>query len=280
MPTASTEIWMRRFVDYNQAGFRDLERRVSAEDGTRRVVVIGDSFAFAQGVDRIGDRVSERLEHLVADTAAAPVEVMNVSAPYTHTLQHIEFLEASLEYAPDVVLLLYVFNDIFYLQSGTQPTMMAGQEGGLVARLNPLRALYTNSYLYQQVYLRFRHLYWQFAPRGELPPDPYGNPEVVARHLDDLARFVEVARAAGAEVRIAPFNPRLQLETDRADVERFVQRMVDAGLPVWPVLDAYGDTDYAGLIVSQMDHHPNERAHALLAEAIAPHLEALLVTSR
>ncbi len=114
-PTASTELWMKRFVARNRDGFRDRERGEARAPGTRRVVVIGDSFAFGQGVDRPEDRVSDRLEVALSRSPLGTTEVLNMARCYTHTLQHMDFLERALEYRPDANVLLYVFNDIYYL---------------------------------------------------------------------------------------------------------------------------------------------------------------------
>lgn len=275
-PTASTELWMRRYVERNAEGFRDRARDEARTPGARRVVVIGDSFAFGQGVDRPEDRVSDRLEVSLSRSPLGDTEVLNMARCYTHTLQHMDFLERALAYRPDAILLLYVFNDIYYLQSGARPTAVTGASGSLLARLHPARVAFENSYLYQQAYLRFRHLYWRFAPPAAKPEDPYDDPELLGRHLEDLRAFVERAAQDGVPTRIVPFVPRYALETDREHFRGIVRAMLDAGLPVWPVEDAYGDTPYASLIVNQMDHHPNETSNALLAAAIEPLLVSLL----
>ncbi len=81
-------------------------------------------------------------------------------------------------------------------------------------------------------------------------------------------------------IRIVPFNPRYALESDRPHFLRIVGDMAAAGLPVWPVENAYGETPYASLIVNQMDHHPNETSNALLADAVEPLLVELLRDGR
>jgi hypothetical protein len=269
-PTASDQLWLRRHVETNREGFRDREHELAKPSGTRRVVVIGDSYTFGVGIERPEDRLSDLLAASVGGPDLGRVEVLNAGLPYSHTLQHIEFLERTLAYAPDLVLLLYVFNDIEYLQSGTRPTAVTGSPASIVDRLNPMRALFKNSYLYQQLYLRFRHLYWRFSPGAVLPPDPYESPEVLSRHLLDLARFVDVARSAGAAARIVPFNLKVLLPGDRERIEAFIQRMLAADLPVWPAADAFQGAAYDELIVNAMDHHPNERANRALAAALLP----------
>jgi hypothetical protein len=274
-PTASTQLWFRRHVALNSEGFRDRERTRAKPAGVRRIAVVGDSFAFGQGIDRPEERVSDRLEGLLSSRLGTPVDVLNAGVPFTHTLQHIDSLERVLAYSPDLVLLLYVFNDIDYLQSADRPTAVFGEPGSWSGRLHPLRVAFKNSFLAQQVYIHARHVYWKAMPRSALPPDPYESRENLQKHSADLARFVALARAAGADVRLAPFDPMSALR-DAADARRrFIESLVAADLPVWPLSGVFEGVPYSDLITSDMDHHPNERANELVAAALADLIERL-----
>src|SRR5206468_11245879 len=48
--TYSGQLWTRRFVRLNHLGFRDREHDLVRPAGTRRLAIIGDSFAFGLGV--------------------------------------------------------------------------------------------------------------------------------------------------------------------------------------------------------------------------------------
>lgn len=114
-PTYSTHLWSERFVSLNSLGFRDIAHDGIARAGTRRVLVVGDSHAFGHGIPQMRDRFSEQLAAYLSRTTGQDWEPINTSRPDTHTLEHIAFLEQGLLLSPDLVVLLYVFNDIEYL---------------------------------------------------------------------------------------------------------------------------------------------------------------------
>ena len=76
--------------------------------------------------------------------------MINASRPDTHTLEHIEFLRRMLQFQPEIVVLVYVFNDIDYLHSVTSRGGVAGSNFSL------MRVLFLTSYLLQELYVRLR----------------------------------------------------------------------------------------------------------------------------
>ncbi|MFO0687928.1 MAG: SGNH/GDSL hydrolase family protein [Myxococcota bacterium] len=273
-PTASTELWMRRFGDLNALGYRDRERDPAKPAGLLRILVLGDSFTFAMGVDRREDRVSDLLEQELPARLGQTVEVLNAGRPYTHTLQQTEALDALLPYEPDLVVLLYVYNDIDYLRSSDRPSTALGDGGSILGRLHPMRLAYLNSFLVQQIYLRVRHVYWSLAPADASPVSAYEEPALVERHVADLLRLAEVAGSRGADVVVVPFNPAFaQSEGDHRARLEFLARARAAGLVVWPLEHVFDGVPYDELIVNAMDHHPNARANRILTDALEDEIE-------
>jgi GDSL-like Lipase/Acylhydrolase family len=235
------ETWLGRHDKRNSLGFRDVE----PGPGTRpRLVVVGDSYAFGWGINRLEDRYGEQLASMLG------WESVNAAIPNTHTLQHIELLKKVLPLHPRVVVLLYVFNDIEYLAP------VRGQP-----RI-PLRPLFDRSHLYQQLALRFRGLLDRPAPS-----DPYMDKGLLAQHASDLRRFTDLAGRGGALVGIVPF-PRMW--GDRGHYERLVKAVKRAGAPVWPIARAFAGYELSSLWVSRFDTHPNELAHRIAAQATLP----------
>ncbi|MCH8966818.1 MAG: SGNH/GDSL hydrolase family protein, partial [Planctomycetes bacterium] len=122
-PTYSGDLWTRRFVHLNQLGFRDTDHVAGRRDGARRLLVVGDSYAFGAGIRRTADRFGERLVIGLTSASGETWQSVNASRGDSHTLDEIEFLRRSLPYEPDVVILLYVFNDIDYLRPVTVRTV-------------------------------------------------------------------------------------------------------------------------------------------------------------
>lgn len=265
-PTYRSKIWGRRHVQLNRAGFRDVEPPPAAADGTRRIAVIGDSYAFGWGIPDISDRVGERLARRLTDQTGETWRSINASEGDRNTLTEFPFMEYVLQFHPDVLILLYVFNDIDYLRRVT-PRGTLTDPGSMLGRLHPLRLLFLNSYLVQEIYIRLRHLPF-FAGQGV--EDPYRDPELVTKHVADVERLMGEARA-GPIALLVPFDIAPATDPDlRERYDHFVCRLLGAGLPAVSVRDAFLGHDLGQLTVNPFDTHPNGLANQLLADQLAP----------
>jgi hypothetical protein len=265
-PTYRSKIWGRRHVQLNRAGFRDVEPPATTADGTRRIAVIGDSYAFGWGIPDINDRVGERLARRLTDQTGERWRSINASEGDRNTLTEFPFMEYVLQFHPDVLILLYVFNDIDYLRRVT-PRGPLTDPGSMLGRLHPLRLLFLNSYLVQEIYIRLRHLPF-FT--GQTVDDPYRDPELVARHVADVERLMGEARGVPVPL-LVPFD--IAPATDPALRDRydhFVCRLLAANLPVVSVRDAFLGHELGQLTVNPFDAHPNGLANQLLADQLAP----------
>ena len=129
---------MRRYVKLNPEGFRDAPHAPVATPGTRRLLLVGDSVAFGWGIVRSEDRLGEQLAERLRASTGQKWELLNASRPDTNTLDHIGFLERMVSYHPDVVALLYVFNDINYLEPAVDEGRLMGRASES-SRFDPLR---------------------------------------------------------------------------------------------------------------------------------------------
>ncbi|MCP3915631.1 MAG: hypothetical protein GY711_08760 [bacterium] len=134
-------------VEVNATGFRDIERAEQKPDGVRRVVLLGDSVAWGWGVDadeRFGDMLDERL--------GEDVEVLNLACPgYGTDQQYWTLLDRGLAYEPDVVVVVFVLNDVFearydkrYKMSKPRFTLQA--DGGWQVENRPVEASTSSSW--------------------------------------------------------------------------------------------------------------------------------------
>lgn len=267
---SSAVAWERRYVKLNREGWRDIDHPVGAAKGIRRGLVVGDSFAYGYGIRRVEDRLGEQLGVRLSRRTGQLWEVINVSRPAADTLDEIEYLKRGLQYRPEFVVLLYVFNDIDYLVQ--RPPM-----GILPTSLGPyhlVSVLYRNSYLFQVILLRSYLPYYSSV--YEKQPDPYDDPTLVSRHLEDVARFVAIARENGAIVQVVPFNISVRLlESQRSIYARFVTAARAQGIPICSLENVYDAYAYGDLIVSAADSHPNELSNSLAADAVAKCLPQL-----
>ena len=88
----------------NRFGFNDRDYSLQREAGIFRVLVVGDSFGWAGGMD--GNYTALLEQKLSAATPGHRVEVINAGYPGTHTGEQLLMLEKyGLKYEPDLVVL-------------------------------------------------------------------------------------------------------------------------------------------------------------------------------
>ena len=94
-------------VRINSRGLRDDEAAYERSDGVKRILLLGDSFAFGFGGVEFGERFSEVLEQRRPD-----LEVVNTGVPsYEPVQQYLYLIEEGVRYRPDLVLLTLYVND-------------------------------------------------------------------------------------------------------------------------------------------------------------------------
>src|SRR5262245_52085788 len=102
-------------IESNEVGLRERLYAMPKNDGTTRVVILGDSFVFGNAV-KAEDRLGVFLERLLADHAARPhgqVEVLHVGASSWNILAECAFLRRQLSLiTPDIVIQVVVRNDL------------------------------------------------------------------------------------------------------------------------------------------------------------------------
>ncbi len=251
----------------NERGYRDEDHGLKKAPGTRRLVCLGDSFAWGAGV-QFEDTYPQRLRRLLRKRGDA-WEIVNLALPGLNTVDEAARLEAEgLAYDPDVVLLGYVLNDA---EGPRGPELQRALDWSRSTESNhsPVRsALY--DFLRRRLwctyedwrYVRdFRSMYAPGAPgwiagqrallaMGELCQGR-GRPFVVAVFplfggpLDDRYPFSDIHREVGSAARAA-------------------------GATVVDLLPSFRGLNWEALVVdADNDEHPNEVAHRIAAGTIA-----------
>jgi hypothetical protein len=202
-PTYTSAQWTRRNVQLNSEGFRDIEHPHETPGDERRMLIVGDSYAFGSGLDEIDSRLGEELARELSERIGERWHSMSAALGDSDTLDEIEYLEQMGPYERDAVLLLYVFNDIDYLVPVTPRTLLTEHPTSILGRLHPARILFLNSYLFQEIFVRVRMAIYALNHQVIPSKSPYSDDAVLARHLDDLVRFVELASKDRLPVWIA-----------------------------------------------------------------------------
>lgn len=99
-------------VTTNSHGFRDREYPLVPTSGTVRILCLGDSLTFGDGV-AVEDTYPKRLEAILQGSGGHKFEVINAGVPSYDTWQEITFFKAKgAQFEPRIVVLGFYGNDI------------------------------------------------------------------------------------------------------------------------------------------------------------------------
>ena len=129
--------------DFREPGFR-----VGDKQGAYRILVVGDSFAWGDGVyleDAFPSRLETRLNRV---SRGDRFEVINWSRPGWNTVRQLRSLEPELaELDPDLLILAFVLNDPQPVQRSRLEQMLAPAEGRAAGPRTELLAVREQSLL-------------------------------------------------------------------------------------------------------------------------------------
>jgi len=258
-------------VSINSRGLRDGEHDYARVPGKRRILVLGDSFAWGYGVE-VDQRFSEVLEVELADA-----EVINAGVSGYGTDQELLWLEREgARYQPDVVLLVLSGNDLPYSVESQvyfvyhKPRFRLDQSGGLIEPELPLpppsswdRAR-LHSFRYSST-ARAIDLLWDMCRRAEAAPGVQvrlakGN-EGKKLTLALLSRLRRSSESCGA--RLLVLTTRIWWDNFCGNYEDFVEQLTKDGFAVFKSEDAPG-FDPSTMII-QGDGHWNAAGHRAIA---------------
>ena len=252
----------------NARGYRDLERVQPKPAGVKRVLGLGDSFAWGASVE-FEDAYPQRLERALSRRRKERWEVASVALPGMNTVDQASQLETEgFAYEPDVVLLGFVLNDSEDVQAAEHRRAEEWEE----PKTRPLRA-WEHSAL-----LRFvgGRLWATIENRRRVSGylsmyDEKASGWIASR--DALKRIGVQCRAHGVPLVVAIFplfGQRLDEGYPFASIHEKVGRAAaDAGARVVDLLPAYRGLRWDILVVNGADdEHPNEIAHRIAANVL------------
>jgi len=168
--------WIRReeynvHILLNAKGLRGPDRDYPKPPGTRRILMLGDSFAEGYYVD---EEATARavLERRLNQRGCAKYEVVNAAVPgYSTDQEYLLYLEEAHRYEPDLVAVFFYYNDLYYNTQGV----------GTAGRPKPYFVLAGN-----QLLLR----------NSPLPRPPDTSPEAAGRNLGRVPWPFDCSRTA------------------------------------------------------------------------------------
>jgi hypothetical protein len=272
--------WLALHLDRerNNEGFRDRQPFTKyVAQGRKRIIFLGDSFTAGHGVNRMEDRFTDRIAAWLDAEAPGRYVVANLGEP-GYEASMVEAMAAAVlsRMQADVSLFVYVYNlnDIEgYMQEANQNPL----EG--IYTSEPTFFLFRDTYLLNWLYFRFQQFQARHNTYFEKLAAAYDSPawDGLRAKLSQLHR--ECAEGH-AEFRIVifPFLHDLSGEDSfREARKRLVDFCKSEKVPVLDLDPVFRQHAGDSLMVSRFDAHPNERAHAIAAEAIEKDLLSDLI---
>ena len=249
----------------NDLGQRDrkLEKK---QDGELRILLLGDSVTFGWGVPA-EVTFGRKLESMLASQPGRVVRTVNTGVGSYNTVQEYAVLRAYAEVIePDVVVLLYVNNDI----KPHYPPFDPWSKLSLVGKSPPqaIKILLWKSWLY-----RLGQFALRFSPLNS-PASLDTNESGVAESMDALASIATFCRKR--DLGFVTFFYRskgVELEGLSSSLLSKIQSIGQThGFPVADVGLWWAGFDRRSVINSIVDTHPNEQGHGILAAGMADFL--------
>lgn len=266
---------------YNSLRFRDAEFGPKRR-GVRRVMVLGDSFTEGQGV-REQDTYPRVLERRLNAAGPGRFEVLNCGRRGDDFPALYDAFREVLRHDPDIVVYGMVLNDAYQSDSFRARQTLVNdlimdRRWSLLGKPRPAMGRFDSRLLASvQDRLETRRTALETTRWYR---DLYGEPnrEGWERTADYLREMNRRVRASGGRLLVAswPLLVNLEGEDPFAGVASKVARAcAAAGIPRHDLRPALAGRPTSSLWVHPLDMHPNEIAHRLAAESLAPVVAAL-----
>jgi len=262
----ASHVWFQRhWPPMTGIGYRDAPHTDTA--GTKKVLLVGDSFTSGHGLKDVADRYG----NVLAGKLGKQYTVYNLGISGSDTRdEYKRFTEFGIR--PDMLVLQYFPNDIEKAAAGRGVTLGGMRPYGDLR--TPLRQLVQVSYL-------FNYIYWQL-PHGDAAPfmeytrKVYTDPGVMNDHLNDLGKFVAIRDSLHIPMYVVlfPFSHNLAKTSQyTAPIARFFRQH---NVPVLEVGSVVNDIDPNDRIVGRNDFH----ASAVVNRRVGNALFDLISTSK
>ena len=275
---AGRDAGMPRTVEarINQHGLRGPALSREKAPGVFRVLALGDSFTFGEGVADDEPFIARLIERLNQSNGGPRYEGINAGVSGYNTRDEVLYLENRwLGFDPDLVLLTFYLNDAY--DDARFGLLVRGGAAG--ATLDESLADPGPLWVVEWAGHRWRR--WRAGRRvARIYRSQFSdNPEIDGHDWLDsrsaLARAVSLTREREIRLVLVLF-PELHELGNGYPFDNIHRRVREAaeelGIPVLDLLDTFRGEDAAKLWVHPTDHHPNARAHEMAAGAIAEFL--------
>lgn len=263
-------------IDYslNLEGFRDYNHSLQKSNDIFRIIALGDSFTFGQGIYKLEDTHPKKLEELLnKNFEEKRYEVLNFGKRGINTKDELKVLEDyGLKYNPDLVIINFYIDDADF----------EGYNG-----LNFIENKYKQMYPFlEKNNKKFPHFYYLIL--GKINSLIYKNK--LLKHKSYFTHLKEVYQSKNWEeekgilkeikilgnknnfkiaIVIFPILSDQPNKSGLKEIYSAIQKDLEQeGFLVLNLYHSYNEYDFKSLWISTWDSHPNEKGHEIAAKAI------------
>jgi hypothetical protein len=267
-PSASIVAWGKE-LRTNDLGFRDNAPTIPAKkEGEYRIIVLGDSFTVAAGVDH-ADLYTTQLEKRLRATNPQ-VKVINLAVGGYNVLQYALVLqEVGLGLDPDMVVVALFPNNDFDNQTYDDNLRIAS---GQAPAVQP-QPWHESTYLYRAYGIKVESKLTRLL-RAPAASDPGKAQREWDQNSAALKQIAFIARERNLALEVAVLPNTWSFERERplfARVEVLCRELELACLDLLERFAAAGIAE-GTLRLNAIDSHPNERYNAFVAAQLSEHL--------
>jgi lysophospholipase L1-like esterase len=255
----ASQIWWAKYWNpVNSLGYRD--REIVKEDGKKKILFIGDSFAAGHGLKNVNERFSDIIaEKLGKDK----VSVYNLGMSGADTRDEARRLK-EFPVKPDAIVLEYFPNDIEKVGrekgltlTGAEPYAdLTGKFGTIVKRF----------YLPNFIYWQLPHT--SFGTFEKFVQTAYTDTTVLNEHLRDLSKMIDYRDSTKSEM-YAVFIPFLfQMEKSAGYTKPVEDFLRSKGVKVITLTDEIARIPEKNRVVGKNDGHASADVNAVIAEKL------------
>jgi hypothetical protein len=263
--TLARENWRERYANQgmlNSLTYRDKEWTDDMVAGKTKVMVVGDSFVYGDGIENPEDRFSNRLGQKLGDDFV----VFNLGKGGTNTKHHINAI-LNYPYSPDILVFSYVINDI---TGAVLERQWVNRPDGAPRVLPEIPFLVDNSYALNFFYWRLHRMLQVGQPdtAWQWYLSVYNDPDSWWIHREQLVSIYEGAQSEQIPLFVVVFPSMDFTEESQVVTERIVNLFRERGVPTLDVAELIEGIPKKDRMASSVDAHPSELVHSLVADAL------------
>jgi lysophospholipase L1-like esterase len=239
-------------VKINSYGFRDYEYSMEKPPNTFRIVVLGDSITFGEGVE-LNETYSKVLEKLLNEKNGGKIkyEVLNFGVGSYNAAEKVEVLATvAINFTPDLIIFQYLGDDII---NWTEFREIEHEKiENYLQKVNKSREKLNRIEL-QDLHIS---IYQEYLRRLE------------EKNFEEVWKIVEEAFERLASITQGKINVLLIFQTDEHQISRLKKIASKYNWSTLDMNDIFRGYPQEKIIIHPKDPHPNAFAHKLIAEEI------------